>query len=328
MKQQAGEHDVPGSPTDTAGTSRIVTILGYGVVVIFVALCSYYIHTHRSDFAFVATVSLPEIVAAGILILLSMLISAGQLGLFLRNFGLKPGMFELSAVTMGISLANFLVPMRGGSGGLAVYLKRVHGLDYSAFAAIYAGTGILAILVNSGLAIVGLVYLWIVYDFFHPGLSLVVAAMFAFCLYLSVFPPPVRWKSRGLPAMIFEAGRSWHLLTRDRGLLAALTGTFLAIALVLAAAFYMIYRSLGDPLSIPAVLVVSCLGNIANVVPFTPGSLGIFDAVVIQVPQLFGLDQPRSIAATLVFRVLWFCWGLGLGIPGMWYMFRRAREPQ
>jgi uncharacterized membrane protein YbhN (UPF0104 family) len=308
-------------------TQRTVlpAVVGYSIVGVFLALCAYYIHGHWNDFAFVITASLPELAMACLLILLSLAISAMQLGMFLRHFGLNLGRGELMAVTMGISLGNFLIPMRGGSGGLAVYLKKVHGLNFHDFAAIYGGTGLLASLVNSGLALLALAFLGLFHGFFHTGLTVVVVGLFVFCLYLSLFPPPVRWKRKGLLGMVFEAARSWHLLTRDRNLLMALGWTFLGVAFALAGVFFFIYRALGVPLSVSAVLITSSLGNIAGLVPLTPGSLGVFDAVMIQVPQFFGLDVARSIAAALVFRVLWFLWGLSLGIPGLIYMFRRAK---
>jgi uncharacterized membrane protein YbhN (UPF0104 family) len=70
-------------------------------------------------------------------------------------------------------------------------------------------------------------------------------------------------------------------------------------------------------------MITSSLGNIANTVPISPGSLGVFDAVTIQIPQLFGIGAAESISATLIFRALWFIWGIGLGLPGLLYMARK-----
>jgi uncharacterized protein (TIRG00374 family) len=99
------------------------------------------------------------------------------------------------------------------------------------------------------------------------------------------------------------------------------------MSFALMSAFYLIYGALGMPLSASAVLITSSLGNIANLIPITPGSLGVFDTVMIQVPQIFGLDPARSIAATLVFRVLSFFWAFLFGIPGMIYIFRVQMQP-
>lgn len=311
---------------ETIDTKRSpgVAAFGFSVVGAFVILCGYYIFAHWKDFLFVAQVSFPETAAAGLLILGSYVANSYQLHLFLRKFGLTLGFVELTALTMGMLLGNLVIPMRGGTGGLAVYLKRVHGLDLQAFAVIYAGTALLVALINSALAIFALVILSWFYGVVYPVLSLCVATIFVCCLYLCLFLPPMKWKKSGILSPVFQAAHSWHVLTRDRRLLASLAVSLLIISFVLTAAFYFIYRALDTPLSLFGVLVTSSLGNVANLIPLTPGSLGFFDAVVIQIPQLFGVDPARAIAATLVFRVLCFFWALLLGIPGMYYLFKNG----
>jgi len=299
--------------------------MGYAIVVAFLGLSAYYVYANRQDFAFVASISLLETLAAGFLILACYIINAYQMDALLKHFGLSLHYLELMALTAVMLLGNLIMPMRGGSGALAVYLKRVHGLDFQAFAAIYGGTAVLVALINAALAIVALTILALFHGFIHPGLSVIVIALFVFCLYLSLFPPPIRRETSGLLGLVLRAGHSWHLLTRDRRLLFSLACSLLIIACALTGSFYLIYEALGMPLSPSAVLITSSLGNVANLIPITPGSLGIFDAVVIQVPQMFGLDPARSLAATLVFRVLSFFWAFALGIPGLVYVMRLGR---
>jgi len=297
--------------------------IGYGIVALFLVVCGYYVQSHWHEFVFLREVSYPEALAAGLLVLLSYLVSAYQMNLFLEKFGLTLGPMELIALTNGMILGNLVIPMRGGSGGLAVYLKKVHDLDFQAFAAIYGGTALLTALINTALAVIALVILQLVHGFHHGPLSVLVVGVFAFCLYLSLYPPPVRWRGKGVVGLVFRAAHSWRSLSRDRILLIRVSASLLVISLALCASFYCIYRALGEPLSISAVIVTSSLGNVANLVPITPGSLGIFDAVTIQIPQFLGLDPARSIAGTLVFRALTFFWACLLGIPGMIYMVGR-----
>jgi uncharacterized membrane protein YbhN (UPF0104 family) len=65
---------------------------------------------------------------------------------------------------------------------------------------------------------------------------------------------------------------------------------------------------------------------VVNLAALTPGSLGIFDAAVIGVPQLFGMSPARSITAALVFRALSFGFAALLGIPGLMYLFYINRK--
>jgi len=312
-----------------AGTGRpslFQAAVGYAIVAIFLCLCGYYVAAHWGEFAFLGRVALPEIAIAGVFIALSFLLSSYQLGLFLRSFGLRLGVVELTALTVGMMLGNLVTPMRGGTAALAVYLKKVHALDFRAFVVIYGGMSLLIALINAGLALLGLVLLFLSHGFFRPALTALVVGLFVVCLYLSVFPPPATWKRGGFLGLVFDTVHSWHLLTRDRGLLLRLTISLTVVAFCLAAAFYFIYLALGAPLSALAVLITSGLGNIANLAPITPGALGIFDAVVIEVPQLFGLDPARSLAAALVFRALSFFWACILGIPGLLFIVRLSRK--
>ncbi len=304
----------------------ISAALGYSIVAVFVVLCGYYVYSHREDFTFLGSVSLPETFAAGLLILLTFMVNVFQLKLFLRKFCPDLGFLELTALSGGSILGNLLFPMRGGTAGLAVYLKKVHGLDFEAFAAIYGGTALLVAFINTALALLGLALLAWLHGYTHPVLTVLVLGSFGICLYLCVFPPPMTWKKRGILGAVVGAAHSWHLLTRDRQLLFRAMVSFLLISLALTLSLYLIYRALGMPLSFSAVIITSSLGNLANLVPITPGSLGVFDVVLIQLPQIFGLDPARSIAATLVFRALSFLWAFVLGIPGLVYIVRRNRR--
>ncbi|MFH1113536.1 MAG: lysylphosphatidylglycerol synthase transmembrane domain-containing protein [Pseudomonadota bacterium] len=305
---------------------RFSAALGYSLVAVFVVLCGYYVHSHRGEFAFLRSVSLLETFAAGLLILLTFVVNVFQLKLFLGRFCPDLGYIELTALSGGSIMGNMIFPMRGGTAGLAVYLKKVHGLDFEAFAAIYGGTGLLVAFINTALSLIGLALLAWLHGYTHPVLTVLVLGLFGVCLYLSVFPPPMAWKKRGVLGAVAGAANSWHLLARDRQLLLAAMVSFLFISLALTLSLYLIYHALGMPLSFSAVIITSSLGNLANLVPITPGSLGVFDVVLIQLPQIFGLDPAHSIAATLVFRALTFLWASVLGIPGLLYIVRRNRR--
>lgn len=293
---------------------------GYTVAAAFVILSAAYIYSHREDFDFISLISLPDLVIAGIIQLLCFLIGALQFRLFLRHHGVCMRFSELMAVTMSVCLGNLLLPMRAGSGGAALYLKEVHGLSLLLFGVIFAGAGLLTVLVNTGLALFGFIVLYLQYGFFDPTLSISVAFLFAACCYLCMFPPTVNCTGSGSLRLLMEAIRSWRVLSRDRVLLFKLTLSIGLISLAIAGCFYFIYRAMGSPLSMGAALITSTLGNLVTLIPGVPGSLGIFDAVVIKIPQLFGLDTARSLCATLVYRLVFFSYAMALGIPGLLYL--------
>ncbi len=310
----------------TLSRTRWGMAAGYAVAAAFVILAAAYIYSHCEDFAFVSLISLPYLVAAGLTQLLCFLIGALQFRLFLRHHGVCLRFSELMAVTTSVCLGNLLLPMRAGSGGAALYLKEVHGLSLLCFGVIFAGAGLLTVLVNTGLALFGFVVLYLQYGFFDPTLSISVACLFAACCYLCMFPPTVNGTGSGFIRLVMEAIRSWRFLSQDRMLLLKLTLLIGLISLLIAGCFYFIYRAMGSPLSMGAALITSTLGSLATLIPGVPGSLGIFDAVAIKIPQLFGLDTARSLCATLVYRLVFFSCAMALGVPGLLYLAAIVRS--
>ncbi len=324
MEDSAGNRGNRPYDVDPARPSWAGPALGYVIVALFVLFCGHYVWVHREEFSFLASVSLTDTVLACLLVACTYLIGSYQIGLFLKGLGLCLGWVELGALTMGMCLGNLVTPMRGGSGALAIYLKKVHNLDFSSFAAMYGGMALLVALINAGLALGGFIVLGVGFGFYEPVVTILVGSLFLVCLCLTLFPPALA-RRRGVLGFVSDAVNSWRLIARDRGLLVRLTVSLLAAALAQAGAFSFIYRSLGMPLSFSAVLITSALGNIANLIGLTPGSIGIFDVVVIEVPLLFNLDPARSIAGAVLFRVLSFSWALVLGIPGLVYVLVRIR---
>ena len=300
--------------------SSWVHVFGYAVVVAFFIGCAYYVHSRWNEFSFLRSASLPELALAGLFVLGSLIILAWQLDLFLENFGLKLGLAELVSLTMTSNLGNLVTPARGGTAAVAVYLHRVRGMDLKAFAVIYAGSGLLMTFVNSVVALGSLAFMFLFRGFFHTQLTLWVAAMVALSGYLISYPPSVNWKRGGIIGHICDVINSWHLATKNRRLVLKLTAVSTAAAFLLAASLFFIYRAIGGPLPVLAVLVTSSVGNVTTVVPVIPGSLGIYDLVTIHILQVFDMDPAKSVAATLLFRGFLFLWCVPLGAIGFVYL--------
>lgn len=309
----------------TTARKALWSALSLMFVFVFFAGCLSYAWSHRDDFSFLATTSLREVLIAAAFVLVSYVMNGYQLGLFLGKFGLDLGTLERLAITMAMMLGNLVIPMRGGSGALAVYLKAVHQFNFGSFAVIYGGTALLMGLINAALAFGTLVYLACVRDFYQPLLLTFSAVLFVGTAYLVFRPPPAPWQHKGILGVFFHISHAWRLIASDKPLMRALVLSTSAIVLLLFWAFWFIYRATDSNISFLGIVVTTSIGNIANLAPFTPGSLGVFDAVTIQIPLMFQLDIARSMAATFLFRTVCFGWALLFGLPAAWYMARNMR---
>jgi len=304
-------------------------LIGLSVVFLFFVFISYYVSLHWEEFCSLSKFSYRETAIAGFFLFLGFLLNCYQMNLFLKKFGVGLGLFELIFVTHGMMLGNLVIPMRGGSGGLAVYLKKAHRLNYHKFGVIYGGTAILVGLVNAIIGLGALGFLAINLGIFEPTLTVVSLVLLIVCIYLTLFPP--RLKKRDSSKVLNFLGRlneSWISLSRDGALLTKVAVSLVFITLLQTLALYFIYIAINRPLSFSATLITSSLGAIANLVPITPGSLGIFDAVTIQTPRLFGLDTSATIMATILIRILSFLICFVVGTPGLYYFFKAAHSKE
>jgi uncharacterized membrane protein YbhN (UPF0104 family) len=299
-----------------------VRVIGYIIAVGAILLVLWYGYHNRHDLQFLKNLSYGNLFLSAVCVLVSYLLNSYQFHLFLQHFHLNLPPKTTFALTVAMILGNLLLPMRGGSGAMAVYLKSVYRLDFEEFGAIYSGTALLITLINSGMALIALFTLYLTKGFYNTPLSAVILCLFLASFYFSVFPPPGKYQYKGIVGFLFRVIHSWHLLSRNRGLLFRLAISLIATTLVLQSSFYFLYKAIGFTIDFSGVLIVSSLGTIANLVPITPGSIGFLELVTVNIPQLLDMSATRSIASAAIFRLITLFWAAIIGIPGIWYLAR------
>ncbi|HUO86140.1 MAG TPA: lysylphosphatidylglycerol synthase transmembrane domain-containing protein [Thermoanaerobaculia bacterium] len=90
-----------------------------------------------------------------------------------------------------------------------------------------------------------------------------------------------------------------------------------AFFLVNAAAQWLVFLALGEPVSAWVVLAVVSLGAAAGILVGTPGGLGAAEAAMIAGFTALGVDRVDATAASLLYRALHFAVVLGLGLPSL-----------
>jgi uncharacterized membrane protein YbhN (UPF0104 family) len=77
----------------------------------------------------------------------------------------------------------------------------------------------------------------------------------------------------------------------------------------------------GFDIALPfSVFLLACgFANLVTIVPSTPGYIGVFDAPVVYVLTLFGLEQNLATSYTLVFHAALF---ITVTLLGFYYLWR------
>ncbi|MHC4481660.1 MAG: lysylphosphatidylglycerol synthase domain-containing protein, partial [Planctomycetota bacterium] len=249
------------------------------VLVAILAAGTYYIATRHERFAVILRVPLSGVVALLALTVLGRAVEAHVLRLTARELGARIGVLESNLLAWTVLYWNYL-PMRPGTGALAVYMKRKRGLLYSRFVAYLLGVNLMAMLSRGllGLAVTAPICA-------AGGLTVLIPGAFAAMAAASigVMLVPTGWHYEGdrwLLRALSQAGRAWHELRRRRGLLLRI-GLWKALHIGVAwARFYLCFRFVGVAVAPAGTLVMALLGPVTAAVGIVPGAIGVREALI------------------------------------------------
>jgi uncharacterized membrane protein YbhN (UPF0104 family) len=238
-----------------------------------------------------------------------------------RNVGLAESTW-LAVMTTAI---NAFVPLHAGAAARAVYLKRRHDLDLSAFAATFLGYNILRLLAASVAALIAGGWLLMPWGGGETTVSalnaaapataglkglvaiaggLAVAAIGA-CLVRPAWLGRLglgRLEQHRLLKPLFKFQAGWHELMRcPRFLLKVLALVAVQIAAELVVV-WAAWAAVGVPLSAAAVVLVTSFGILTGLTGLTPGGLGLVELVSVAVGTTVAVEPTHGIAAGLVAR--------------------------
>ena len=92
-----------------------------------------YVRNNLSDFTKISEISLPYVLLIGCVCLAMLVVNGFFLKVLTVSFGINLNFFEYFSISIITSFGNIFLPMKGGAGFRAVYLKSRYDFDYSYF---------------------------------------------------------------------------------------------------------------------------------------------------------------------------------------------------
>ncbi len=114
-----------------------------------------------------------------------------------------------------------------------------------------------------------------------------------------------------------EAVATFVRLLGDRGMNLRAASLGAGLFLANAVAQWLIFRALGQPVGVLAVVAVVALGNAAGMLMGTPGGIGTTEATMVAAYVALGVDRVSAGAATLLFRGLHYALVIAVGGPAL-----------
>ncbi len=238
-------------------------------------------------------------------------------GLFLKaltiDFDIDLKFFEYFSISVITSFGNIFLPMKGGAGFRAVYLKSRHDFDYSYFVSSLAANYLIVFNISSvvALACQALFYLY------SGGFSLLVALVFlaiAACTSWAIFSPPpsLEWiPSRWVRERANGVLSGWQIIRKNHKTvmkLCSLTALNLFLLSVItwlefaAFAAFQMKDAYGHGIGFPQSTIFTMIGALSLLISITPAALGIRESLLMFSSQFLGITQSQALAVSLLDR--------------------------
>ncbi|HEX6967155.1 MAG TPA: lysylphosphatidylglycerol synthase transmembrane domain-containing protein [Gemmatimonadaceae bacterium] len=267
-----------------------------------------------ASWAAVRSASLPLLVAATVVNVISLLAKGAMWWMFLRPVGVASLGLALRATVAGSALNNILIA-NGGEAARVMFVSRRSGVSNSAVLAGLAMERLFDI-VGYVLMLVGAAYLLRLPDAIEAWRTVAVVALGILAVLLVVM---LRWSARsGAPARIgatstMRLARIKQFLGRFVGSVARMvTPARVAVALVLSmlswvcqvATYHLTAMSVRFPITVAGSITTVITENLGFLVRATPGNIGVFQLVYALTAEMLGLSPDKGVAVALLIQTL------------------------
>jgi uncharacterized membrane protein YbhN (UPF0104 family) len=297
-------------------------VFSAALLLLALGACAAYVYCRRESFRPILGVPLTGVLALAFLGVGQRTVEAIVLRMCVARMGTRMDIAESQVLCWATAYWNML-PAKPGTGALAVYLKREHGLPYSNFVAYLLAVNLLRVMTIGVVGAATAVPLWL-----FRGLTFVVPLVFTLMAggCIVVIALPARWQYAGqnrILRAVSNTSRAWHEMRGRRRLLARIVLWKVAEVLLGAFSIYLCFRLIGvgiAPLQALTVMLLSTLGRFAGIIP---GQLGVKEALIGAAGAAFGFSFADGVVAAALRRVVWLPLVGILGPLSSWVLHRR-----
>ena len=306
--------------------------LNYMIVIVLVFFAAYYFFRNKADLQGLLDVRPMYIIimlAAGIA---QFFVSGSFTKIILKPFGIGIKIKELFALAIFTCLGNYLLPLRGGLGLRAVYLKKRYNFSYPYFLSSLAGIYLVYFLTNSLLGLGALFFLY-----YYWGITSMTLGLTFATVSLGVFTPLILntkrlshnrethlsgnalapsmaffndmlgpWSLLGdkLTNFFYQIIEGWNYLQKKPLLIFQLILLTLLNSLVNMTLLYCGFLSSSARPTILGLVMISSILSISGLLNITPAAMGIQEAAIIFSSNILNITTIQSLTASILMRLV------------------------
>ncbi len=288
--------------------------IGALITIFFLVLFLVYFFKNLDSFSFIKNIPPSNTIGIALLDILIIFINGFLYKYILKEFNVLIGHFESFYLAIITFLGNYFIPMRGGAGIRAIYLKKNFKLHYSYFVSILSGNYIITFLILSVIALFSLVMIQIETGVFSITLYVFFSLILIFSIYLiqnKIKTNKLRLKERlsgrhnlidRFLKILSDISYGFNSIKNSRKLLFLLITLTLLNTLLTLVVSFLEFKVINIDLNLINLFLYTCLSGISLLVSITPGSIGIRESIFIIFSSTIGITNSQVLQVALVDR--------------------------
>ena len=291
---------------------KIKFIVRLLLVIIAVAISSYYIFNHLNEFKKIFQLNWYEFIILSVITIASLASNGLLYKILLRHFNIDLKFKEWFGLTALHTYSNYLF-IRGGLFIRGIYLKKFHRLSYTNFIVIFGFMSIIQIFCISLFSVFAMLFKYFISNIFNIYLFI----FFALLALVSLIPFLLSEK-----LLKFLTKRSRHLLLatnewlkirKRMNLMVPLAFFIIIYILLFSLRIFLIYNMLFEPIQFSSAIIMASIGFLSIFISLTPASLGIKEALMSYAMELMGGKFATAAVVASLDRAIVVIWVFAFG---------------
>lgn len=269
-----------------------------------------YVRGHVSDFTSLSEMSTTYLLLIGCVYTIFLAVNGLFLKILTAVFDIDLHFLEFFSISVVTSFGNLLLPMRGGAGLRAVYLKSRYNFAYAYFLASLGATYLLVLSVSSILGLACLVLVYILSGYFSPLVGAIFLTVAVLSSWTAFSPAPnLEWiplqgvrKRAAKIVSGLDIIRKGERTVLKLASLSALNYFLCSLLTWLEFAAFHARDIQGREIGFLQAAIFSAIGGLSGLISITPAALGIKESILMFSTRFLGISRSQALAVSLIDR--------------------------
>lgn len=296
--------EIPQSATPHSPYAMFKKIIPYITILLFLAIGVVYFLKNKDQFSAITVISWPSLWFLVLSAILLIVINGLIFKTLLRMFDIDLKIWESIGLAFITSMGNYIIPMVGGIGLRASYLKKRYGFPLSWMMSTILVTGLLTIILNAFFGmLITLIFFLRGNDYILPLLIIFFIAFTGGTVIL-FFPYKEIKYDNFISRKLNSAMEGWKKIRNYTAAFRRLLLLIFCMSIMNVVLIFLAFRIFTVNFNIFDAAVISTTNLLAALIGIIPTRLGISEAIIVLVSRGLGYIPALSLTSAVIRRIV------------------------